>query len=316
VTKNSKITLKLGNKLKTIPIYSPDVKTNKGTSNYYKSCWYSLIRFKPWNSYCETLLNLPMDSCCDIEVFAMDVQNLILTEWESFMNDPNNLNEYNDAIKREIDRLQLDNEQNGEEYNGFYRSQEGQFSAADEQPAFNELYRNMTNYILDDETSEINWDQTHEFHINFHRYQNSKNSITYMKEKVKDYKVLRSPMQRNKIFLHDLKNQQKNAANAFLHLCGVMKDVNNNFIPSKRFEDSFIPNAMIITGTAGTGKSYTIDCMITELLSRLQEKGILNKEVLVMAPTGRAAMQAKGYTLHCSEGLSIPVIIGNKIKQI
>ena len=56
--------------------------------------------------------------------------------------------------------------------------------------------------------------------------------------------------------------------------------------------------------------------MITELLSRLQEKGISNKEVLVMAPAGRAAMQAKGYTLHCSEGLSISVIIGNKIKQI
>lgn len=56
--------------------------------------------------------------------------------------------------------------------------------------------------------------------------------------------------------------------------------------------------------------------MITELLSRLQEKGILNKEVLAMTPTGREAMQAKGYTLYCSGGLSIPVIIGNKITQV
>lgn len=69
--------------------------------------------------------------------------------------------------------------------------------------------------------------------------------------------------------------------------------------------NSSIPNAMIITETAGTGKSYTTDAMITELLVRLTEKGM---EVLVLAPTGRAAMQAKGFTLHCAEGLSIPLI--------
>ena len=44
---------------------------------------------------------------------------------------------------------------------------------------------------------------------------------------------------------------------------------------------SSIPNATIITGTADTGKSYTIDEMITELLTRLNEKGILGMEVLV-----------------------------------
>lgn len=67
---------------------------------------------------------------------------------------------------------------------------------------------------------------------------------------------------------------------------------------------------MIITGTAGTGKSYTIDAMIIELLYRLIEKGITGKGVLVMAPTGIAAMQAKGFTLHCAEGLSLPVSSG------
>ena len=56
---------------------------------------------------------------------------------------------------------------------------------------------------------------------------------------------------------------------------------------------------MIRTGTAGTCKSYAIDAIITELLLRLTEKGINGMEVLVLAPTGRAAMQAKGFTLHC-----------------
>ena len=52
----------------------------------------------------------------------------------------------------------------------------------------------MANYILDDKTSEISWDQTQEFHIIFYLCQNSENSITYMKKK-KDYKILRFPMQ-------------------------------------------------------------------------------------------------------------------------
>jgi Cdc6-like AAA superfamily ATPase len=99
-------------------------------------------------------------------------------------------------------------------------------------------------------------------------------------------------------------------------MCGVMKDENNQFLPKKQMQNSTIPNAMIITGTAGTGKSYTIDGMITELLSRLDEKGIHNMEVLVLAPTGRAAMQAKGFTLHCAEGLSIPILTGKSYNNI
>lgn len=67
---------------------------------------------------------------------------------------------------------------------------------------------------------------------------------------------------------------------------------------------------MIIAGTAGTDKFFTIDAIITESPQRLEEQGVTGKTVLVMAPTGRAATQAKGYTLHCSEGLSVPTQTG------
>ena len=52
---------------------------------------------------------------------------------------------------------------------------------------------------------------------------------------------------------------------------------------------------MIVTGTAGTGKSYLIWC--------LQE--LLGDQLRVMAPTGAAAYNVHGYTLHSL--LSIPV---------
>ena len=49
-----------------------------------------------------------------------------------------------------------------------------------------------------------------------------------------------------------LNSQQCNAVKTFLHLCGVMKDNNNAFIPKKQMLHSTIPNAMKITGTAET----------------------------------------------------------------
>ena len=55
------------------------------------------------------------------------------------------------------------------------------------------------------------------------------------------------------------------------------------------------PLKMIVSGTAGTGKSYLIWC--------LQE--LLGDQLHVMAPTGAVAYNVHGYTLHCL--LSIPV---------
>ena len=55
------------------------------------------------------------------------------------------------------------------------------------------------------------------------------------------------------------------------------------------------PLRMIVSGTAGTGKSYLIHC------SRL----ILNDRLRVAAPTGVAAFNIEGYTLHSL--LSLPI---------
>ena len=110
---------------------------------------------------------------------------------------------------------------------------------------------------------------------------------------------------RRVVTLDDLKEQQNQAVLVWLDICGVSKNDNGEFIPGKIREDNDCPNGMIICGTAGTGKSYAIDAMVYELLSRLEEKGITGKSVLVMAPTGKAALQAGGYTLQSKEGLSI-----------
>ena len=55
------------------------------------------------------------------------------------------------------------------------------------------------------------------------------------------------------------------------------------------------PLRMIISGTAGTGKSYLIQCL----------KRLLGDRLRVTAPTGVAAFNVNGYTLHSL--LSLPV---------
>ena len=60
-------------------------------------------------------------------------------------------------------------------------------------------------------------------------------------------------------------------------------------------QDQQPPLKMIVSGTAGTGKSYLVWC--------LQE--LLGDQLRVMAPTGAVAYNVHGYTLHSL--LSIPV---------
>ena len=52
---------------------------------------------------------------------------------------------------------------------------------------------------------------------------------------------------------------------------------------------------MMVSGTAGTGKSYLIQCI----------KQLLQDHLVVAAPTGVAAFNVNGYTIHSL--LSIPV---------
>ena len=55
------------------------------------------------------------------------------------------------------------------------------------------------------------------------------------------------------------------------------------------------PLRMIVSGTAGTGKSFLIKCL----------QGLLGDLLMVTAPTGAAAYNVHGHTLHSV--LSIPV---------
>jgi len=105
------------------------------------------------------------------------------------------------------------------------------------------------------------------------------------------------PAQRNQVQLTDLNEQQREAAIVWRQIC-------SNDLDAPIQHSNLLSNAMIINGVGGTGKSYLIDAMITQTLALPENR---NKWVLVMAPTGKAALNASGFTLHSANGLLIPI---------
>jgi trans-aconitate methyltransferase len=105
------------------------------------------------------------------------------------MNHPDNLNNPNDNLMREIDRFQHEIRENGDD--GLLISQNGIFSAADDQPEFNQIYRNVANAILDDDSEIVAWETDYNFNI-FHQ-QNivDEKLVTDLKTKHNDISSLR-----------------------------------------------------------------------------------------------------------------------------
>ena len=79
---------------------------------------------------------------------------------------------------------------------------------------------------------------------------------------------------------------------------------------------------MILSGAAGSGKSFVIHTLVNEIVVRANEKypemnGMAR--VLLLAPTGRAALNIDGATLQSKDGLRCPITnmsILNKIRCV
>ena len=292
----------------TISIFSPEFGPSKNSSSYYKYCWVSLLKYKPWENFTEITFGdiTDKDSCLDMDLISTDIQIRIISAWENFHNENANI----DELYREINRLQEPNELREDNDNNIVQSQIRNFEAAESQPDYASIFQRLSNE--EEEINNIDWTKNVDFNSTTNIYEMNEYSTSYIKEK---WKSLRSTVQvqlRPTTLLPNLQTQQQLCVKTFLNICGLMKDDNGIFLEKKVDNNSTTPNGMIIIGTAGTGKSYTINGMINEIIARKLERNE-QKTVLVMAPTGRAAMQANGFTLQCKDGLSIPLFTGTDI---
>lgn len=138
-------------------------------------------------------------------------------------------------------------------------------------------------------------------------------------------------VERKTVHLSDLNlsdkesKQQHDVVKVFLKLAGLWKDDQGLFLHPMRQGDNG-GNVIIVPGPAGSGnfftstqptlfrtynpvsgKSFLIECLVTEAVERYKMRNEVDGYILIVAPTGNAALQAGGYIMQSSSGLSNPV---------
>jgi hypothetical protein len=198
--------------------------------------------------------------------------------------------------------------------NNNLNTQNDGYEVDNSQPDDMNIYTRINNNSReDDDTREIVWDKEYDFNGNIENLKDEEGNRKFIDEKWIEILGNLPPIVRRIITYDQCNIQQQQAVSVWLDICGVTKDIDGSFLPSKIMPNCSSNNVMIINGTAGTGKSYVIDCMIHELLSI---PGNEDKTVLVMAPTGRAAAGVNGFTLQSAEGLRIPCMTGTQLYQL
>jgi hypothetical protein len=81
---------------KIIFIFSPQINSDPNKdSTYFQYCYYSLLKYKPWQNFYENVLSLQQYECSNLDQLNLEMQQHIITEWTSWLNiqarmEPNN----------------------------------------------------------------------------------------------------------------------------------------------------------------------------------------------------------------------------------
>ena len=289
-----------------IPIFSPDIScTDKKSEHFYKYALISLLKHKPWNTKMQMLYNGTNDVPSSLDEMHDCEKELVINAFQEFFRDED-LPTYclDSPMLRELHRVQGD--LSGSTINSILSMEN--LDSIDEA-----LKYKADNDFDDDESWGDNnyWDKDATFPKMLNTYADNEEIKEERIDEVKRQNKESSPNhERPAIYLKDFTNgdigsiQQKEVIETFLKMCGLGKDEKGNFIDN---DSSNQTNVLLCPGPAGTGKSYVIDCIITEIKLRYEEKFQISAEVLVLAPTGKAAVNCGGATINSNQGLSVPV---------
>ena len=293
-----KIREKIDSSKPQVYTFSPDVKCTKG-DDHWRYCLVSLMKRKPWIGYKEQVFDGRKGSLeCDLTKTPKEVRAQIVEAYQAYFRDPS-LPTYgaDDPFHRAVDeaRLELSPQSaatqhsilDESELNGFMP---GAAREEDEEYDFEVAKAfTMRNPFLPSEVEEEKleawWKELKE---------DPYGGADRVSRHLRDFD------------LSDLGyKQQHDAVAVFLKMMGLWKNEHNEFEPAKR-QGNVCNNVMLVPGPAGAGKSYLIDCLVAECQERFHEKTRKIGFVHIVAPTGKAAMGAGGYTLQSKAGLSVP----------
>jgi hypothetical protein len=309
----------------SVMMFSPTISSDSSKPSYWQYCWISLRKFKPYSGFPETLYGGSEEDNVrhldiDREEPYQEIRDRIIAAWEQFLATltEQEIRQY-DGLVRDVERLQQRNEMAELLENGEILSGDAHFEVDHNNPlGYEELCRHI--HDIEMERSAIQWSENHDFTRPNHEYQGNEFTVSHVSEKWKQFREDEMDIAVN----HDAQLVQPARHHIELHQCRphqlqavlIWKYINASWIEATQegpWEDTginYLENVLIMKGFAGVGKSFTIDVMIQETLNIPSNE---NKSVLVMAPTGRAALNANGVTLHSKDGLQIPVNNGRSL---
>ena len=143
----------------------------------------------------------------------------------------------------------------------------------------------------------MDWDNEHDFRRTVQKYAEMELDESKI-ESIHKQNMDQCNKNRRSIYLRDLKDdvgslQQSEVIEAFLKICGLWKRPDGEFEPATRMDATY-GHILMCPGPAGTGKSYVIDAIVTEIKDRYREKNKLineeNFDIMICGPTGKAAL--------------------------
>lgn len=295
-----------------VVIFSPDVKSKKDGKDFWRYAYVSLLKYKPWFYHQENVFDGEQGTG-KFDTVDEAIKSKILGAFERYFRDTS-LPSYNmdNPLQRAVEQIQDEGEV-------LMNSAPSQFSIESGcDTTFDAIMQNTLSNRnpLDDyhTTTEVHWDKQFNFTIPKYEYPPEGTDPERLNEHWEEILGRKNSFQRNEVYLCDFdlsqpgSQDQFNVVTVFLKICGLWKNsIDNTFEDTVIQPDSNCGNLMLVPGPAGAGKSFLIDCIVTEAVQRFKEKTGKDGYILILAPTGKAALQAGGYTIQSSQGLSTPV---------
>jgi len=241
-----------------VVVFSPTVKSDEHGNEYWKYCYLSLMKRKPWINFSENVFNGNKGCLPLMSEPSESVKENILLDFEKYFRDPTLLTYNTDSpIHRGVDS------QVGENDN--VENAGSQFSV-DENLSFQTIYRGLTGVNeldnnVNDVDGDIQWDKEYDFKKPVNLYEENELSKEIIETKWKQVMSSNPDPGRNKIYLRDFdlsdigSRQQYNIVLVALGIAGLLRNDEGEYLPPKKQEttENKFGNVIIVPGPAGTG---------------------------------------------------------------
>jgi len=256
-----------------VPIFLPDVGhcSEVDHPHFWKYCLVMLIREKPWVNNYETLYNIHSTLKEYIDDVSDDDKLLIINEFYQYFRNPSTEYYFRDQPFRRKMNLMIKD--------GMTFSEDTERLSIESMDSLDERdCKNVDNDDIEDILIGDAWNKDHDHTVLINLYNEGDLNIDSIKATHKKNKS--DERNYNRVVRHrtDIKGddkgsiQQREVVISFLKICGLWTDEAGNFLPPPSAQDHEYDNVLLVPGPAGTGKSFIIGILCTEIVERWIKK--------------------------------------------